>query len=757
MKRVCDARLARGAGLVVQWALWMAILGAWPGGVPAQERVAVEEPADSAGPIGQFLTLPATIDDVALGRVNRVALALQARALEEKRRGILVLEITPGSSPFHQVRGLAKFLISDIPQLRTVAWIPRTVTGNHAVLALACREIAMAPEAELGDISLGKALDPDEQAFVVNLANKRHNPFINEALVLGLLDRQRELLWVQLEKGEAGKAERESRVVLRQGLEDLQRSGVQLPEVLTIKEAGTPGVFSGERCRRYRILATHVVAERADVAQSFQLPPESMRENAVTGEPPRAVIIRIEGPIEPQLEHFVVRQIGRAVSAGKNLLIFEIDSPGGYLGPSETLAMTIAELKKRKVHAVAWIPREAYSGAAIIALGCDEIYLKPEAMFGDAEPIELKPGGGFDKVPEKLVSELANKLEFLAALKGRPPALAGAMADKELRVFQVTDRQTSKVWYMSEAEIQASNDQWIKGAPVPECEGNRLLTVTGKRAHDLHLAEPPATDFDDLKSRLGIPPTEQVSISEQTWVDSLIFTLNHPAVTGLLLFLGFLCIYFEAHFPLGIFGITAVLCFVVFFWSRFLGGTAGWLEVLLFLVGAGCLALEVFVLPGFGVFGITGILLCLLSLIMAMQTTIIPLTSGDMGGLAGSVGTIFGAILGVLVMAAVVGKYLPSIPFLNQMVLTPPGFNPDELGPRLRPELAGESRNSALERDRALIGRTGRSVTMLRPAGRAQIGDDYVDVVSEGAFIPAGRPIEVVDVAGIRVVVREVT
>ncbi|RPI85855.1 MAG: hypothetical protein EHM42_06430, partial [Planctomycetaceae bacterium] len=439
---------ARGAGkLVLATALCAAAWSVTAGRTWADDAVE-DARAERPETIGQFLTLPSTIDDVALGRVNRAALALQARAQEEKKRGVLVLEVTPGSSPFHQVRGLARFLASDLPQLRTVAWIPKTVTGSHAVLALACQEIALAPDAELGDISLGKPLDPDEQAFIVNLANKRHNQFISEALVLGLLDRQRELLWVQIDRGAAGRAERESRVVLRQGLEDLQRSGAQLPEVRTIKEEGTTGVFSGERCRRYRILATHVLGGRAEVAQVYDLPGEAMRENALTGEVPRALIIRIDGPIDPQLEHFVQRQISRAVAAGNNLLIFEIDSPGGYLSSSETLALTISDLKDRKVHAVAWIPREAYSGAAIIALGCDEIYLRPDAMFGDAEPIELKPGGAFERAPEKLVSPLAKRLESLAELKGRPPALAGAMADKDLRVFQVTDKQTAKIWYL---------------------------------------------------------------------------------------------------------------------------------------------------------------------------------------------------------------------------------------------------------------------------------------------------------------------
>lgn len=166
--------------------------------------------------------------------------------------------------------------------------------------------------------------------------------------------------------------------------------------------------------------------------------------------------------------------------------------------------------------------------------------------------------------------------------------------------------------------------------------------------------------------------------------------------------------------------------------------------------------LEMFVVPGFGVFGVAGLLLCLSSLVLAMQTTIIPYTSGDMRGLAGSVLTIAGAFTGMIAVASIVGRYLPSIPFLNQMVLTPPGFHPEEIGPRLRPELASTPPNRLLERDAALVGRTGRTMTVLRPAGRAEIDGDYVDVVSEGAFIPPGRNIVVLEVSGMRVVVREV-
>src|SRR6516162_9452150 len=211
--------------------------------IPAEDAPAAKPAEDQAGPIGQFITVAGTVDDALLGKVNRAALSLQARAQQEKRRGILVIEIRPGSSPFHQILGLARFLSADVPSLTTVAYIPETVTGNHVVIALACKEIVMHPDAGLGDIGLGKPLDPDEQAFVVNLVNRRHNRKLSEALVLGMLDRKNELLWVTVTQGKEPNKARESRVVSRAALDDLRNAGAVIDRVETLKHPDAPGVF----------------------------------------------------------------------------------------------------------------------------------------------------------------------------------------------------------------------------------------------------------------------------------------------------------------------------------------------------------------------------------------------------------------------------------------------------------------------------------------------------------------------------------
>jgi membrane-bound serine protease (ClpP class) len=725
-----------------------------------QEAPAAEAPeAKPASPIGQFVTISGTIDDSVHARVNRLALSLQSRAQKEKRRGVLVVEILPGSSPFHQVLGLARFLSTDLPSLTTVAYIPEKLTGHHVVLALACQEIIMRPDAALGDISLGSALDPDERAFVVHLVDRRHNRKVNEALALGLLDRQREVLWVQIVTGEKPNEVRETRIVTRSGYDDLAKAGAQITDVKTVKEAGDPGVISGERARAYDILAVNTAHSREEVCSVYNLPREAMREGSLSGEAPRAIVIKINDVIEPVLEQFVIRQIDRAISSRMNVVIFEIESPGGYLLTSIDMCNHIADLSKHKIRTVAYIPRKALSGAAVIAMGCDEVYLHADGMIGDAGGIELGAGGQFEFVPQKLLGVFREHLEMMAEKKRRPPAVLLAMMNKDLDVYAVTHRETGRVWYMSEAEIDAADGEWTVGAAVPEAGHDQLLTVDGRRAHELQIAETPVRDFEELQARLGIPPDTKVTVSEKTWVDTLIIELNSAWALALLTTVGIFCLFLEAKIPCGFFGILACVCFGVFFWAHFLGGTAGWLEVVLFLLGAGCIAIEVFLLPGFGVFGISGVILCLFSLVLATQTFVIPHSMSDMEQLTKTLGVLCSAILASVVMGAISSRFLPRMSLFRDMVLVPPGAEAAaSRGPQLRPDLLEQSAfiNPVLERDRSLVGKQGTSMTVLRPSGKAQIEDDYVDVVSEGPFIPAGRPVEVISVSGTRVVVREI-
>src|SRR5580700_1792451 len=236
-------------------------LGADPPDILAGIKSGGDKAVDAAKPpeqpLGKYITVTSPVDDLVFGRVKNAVLNLESQAQQQHRKAVLILEITHGTTPFHQVYGLAKFLTSaEIADVKTVAWIPETVTGNNVVIALACNEIIMHPDADLGDIGLGKALDRDEQQDILHLIEKRHNPRLSPALVLGMCDPQRETLRakVQLPAGKDGKETSEFRIVTKDELERLQKSKLPILDVQTIKESGDLGNYSGSKARSLGVL-----------------------------------------------------------------------------------------------------------------------------------------------------------------------------------------------------------------------------------------------------------------------------------------------------------------------------------------------------------------------------------------------------------------------------------------------------------------------------------------------------------------------
>jgi membrane-bound ClpP family serine protease len=170
------------------------------------------------------------------------------------------------------------------------------------------------------------------------------------------------------------------------------------------------------------------------------------------------------------------------------------------------------------------------------------------------------------------------------------------------------------------------------------------------------------------------------------------------------------------------------------------------LAVLLFLLGLVLIGVEIFLLPGFGFMGLSGIVLVLVGLGLATVERL-PQT-GDEWVSFGSVLTKFGlGFVAAVVAAFTAARYLPNIPYANRLVLAPPGERPDA------PEDATAASTGELL---ALLGAVGTAATMLRPAGMARFGDAYVDVVTEGGYVAAGARVQVVEIEGNRVVVKEV-
>src|SRR5690606_29522877 len=125
----------------------------------------------------------------------------------------------------------------------------------------------------------------------------------------------------------------------------------------------------------------------------------------------------------------------------------------------------------------------------------------------------------------------------------------------------------------------------------------------------------------------------------------------------LLLFVGLAALYAEIQAPgIGLGGFIAGVCFLLFFWNRFFEGTAGWLEVFLFIGGICCVLIEIFILPGVAVFGLGGGLLILSSLILASQTFVLPHNEYQWDQLQNSLVSLLGVFIGLGIAVALMQR-----------------------------------------------------------------------------------------------------
>lgn len=275
----------RTIGWACAWAVGIGLLGQGVSTVTLRSEEADDAAAVAAkSPLAVFLSVGSPIRDAVQAKVLNAARKIQQQAEQESRPAILVLEIGPGTSQFGAVRDLAKELASaKFASLRTIAWVPepkdkKRIDGYNVILALACKEIVMHPDAELGDIGRGKALDAEEQQFVLSLIEKRLNPKLSTALVAGLMDPQRTVLKVKIEADVDGRKTSEGRVLTSEEHRRLLDNKVVVQDVITIKEAGVVGLFSGSRARALDVLVTQTAETRSDLADLYNFPRVSSGE-----------------------------------------------------------------------------------------------------------------------------------------------------------------------------------------------------------------------------------------------------------------------------------------------------------------------------------------------------------------------------------------------------------------------------------------------------------------------------------------------
>jgi membrane-bound ClpP family serine protease len=317
------------------------------------------------------------------------------------------------------------------------------------------------------------------------------------------------------------------------------------------------------------------------------------------------------------------------------------------------------------------------------------------------------------------------------------------LIDPDFQVYRYTNKATGLVEYWSELEVREQDDAaaWDRGIVVADGAGR--LTLTGEKAEEYGVITKTVESFEELKNYYDV---DDPALVDPTWVDKLLRFLASDSVALFLLLIGGAAVYAELQTPgVGLGGMIAFICFLLFFWAKVFEGTAGALEILLFVAGLTCVVIEVFVLAGIGmgIFALGGGLMIIMSLILASQTFILPQSSGELRQMTSSLLVVGGAALGTLAAIAGIRRWLPHAPVFNRMLLEPP--SPEEI--------ENIDQRESLVNYEHLLGRPGSAATRLAPSGKALIGDELVDVITAGEFIECDAPVVVVEVLGNRVVV----
>jgi membrane-bound ClpP family serine protease len=670
-------------------------------------------------------------------------------------RGVfwLVCDFNPDGRPnasddYGACRTLAGYLRDRRQEgVRTVAFVHGDVT-RHAVLAvLACSEMVMSedPPARLGAVAgPGHGLEKDERLFYEELARNRY-PL---AVVRKMFDP--DLTLFKAPPGAPGERYLDSSVrPLPAGAEPVAEPARGEPGLYTFAQARDFGLCRQTPCGSVDDLVETYHLGRASVAPPLDRAPVAWR-----------VIAR--GAIDGELREKLKRRIRRALGQGANLLVVELRCGDGDAAVAHDLGLYLARLNDDRpgspVETVAFVTREARNTAAFLALGCGRIVMQREQRQNNSV---VQPGarlGEFDRFLAEqpaLEPRLRHDVVEVARKQHYPAVLAEGLVAHDLRIHLVESvKGGSARRFLSEDELrddQRGERRWRSVEVVwPKTDKDRghPMTLSADRAVELGLADEAVADFADFRDKEGLR-AGQVSTSDSDWLDDLADFLRDPWTSVVLIMVGITCLILELKMPGAVMpGVIAALCFVLFFWSHSqLAGQVTWLAVLLFLLGLVLIGLEVFVLPGFGVAGVSGIVLVVGSLgLMAYGHW--PQGPEEWSAFGQRLAPFGVSILGALVCAFVLARYLPSIPYVNRLIL-----RPHEEAEEGAEDVADSLRSSEAV---ALLGAIGVAATPLRPAGKAQFGETFLDVVAEGGYVVPGTRVQVIEIEGNRVVVKEV-
>ncbi|HXD01563.1 MAG TPA: NfeD family protein [Verrucomicrobiae bacterium] len=434
-------------------------------------------------------------------------------------------------------------------------------------------------------------------------------------------------------------------------------------------------------------------------------------------------VVPIRQDIDSSLVYVVRRGVKEAMAAKADLLVIDMDTDGGSLKSMMEIIDVINEFKGQTV---TYVNTKAFSAGALICFSTQKIYMAPQSVIGAAAPVQMSPGGGgIQSLPDTVEVKVASAVS----------ALIRAEAEKNGYNVELVDAMVNKT---TEFKI---GDKVIN-------EKGQLLTLTDNEAA-AEYGKPPKpllssgtiSSMDALLEKLGYAGAARTVITP-TGAETLGTWIN--AISPILLIVGIIGIYIELKTPGVILpGVVAVLAFLLYFTGGYVAGLSGMEWVLVFVVGLALIISEFFVHPGTILPGLVGAILIFIALVMAMvdmypgtpALPTLPQIELPMRNIVIALGV-------SLVIMAVLARFLPKTSIYRRLVSH---------------GASGEVAMVEQQREQASrLGEKGMAISNLRPGGKAQFGNDIVDVITQGEMIEKGQAVRIIGYSGAEAIVEAV-
>lgn len=439
------------------------------------------------------------------------------------------------------------------------------------------------------------------------------------------------------------------------------------------------------------------------------------------GENPRVFVIPIDQPIMPPQLFVVRRGVRRALDEGVDAIVFTMDTPGGRVDIMRNVVNMIIDVD---VPTFTLVKSEAISAGAIIALATDHVFMRPMSTIGNAIPILSGPGGGMQELGEaereKIEGYMDAIVRSIAQAKGRDERMISAMVRRDLEYVLEDGRVIS--------------------------EKGRILVLTNQEAEQLKpngeplLSEGTVDTLEEMLALIGLGDAK-ILTEESTWADTLAMWITR--ISPLLITLALVLFYLEINSPgIGWFGGLAVTFFVIVLFGHNIAGLAGYEDILLILLGLVLLIVEIFVIPGFGLVGITGIFVMIWGFIQAM-TIRYPGNPGDLpafdniGNLSAAVTNLSLSVSISIVIGAFLLRRFDQSRFVQQNLT-------------LSQAISGRAGD---QHDNDITGTRGITLTALTPSGSIELNGREYGAISDAGVIEANTPIRVIEAKGNRILV----